>query len=84
MKNRLNPQNGLCLSALHDKAYDVGLITVLPDFTVRVSARLKGAELGVFARDSLARFDGCAIQLPERLGPHPEFLAAHAARFGFV
>lgn len=21
-KNRLNPQNGLCLSALHDKAYD--------------------------------------------------------------
>ena len=83
-KNRLNPQNGLCLSALHDKAYDLGLITVLPDFTVRVSARLKGAELGEFARDSLARFDGCLIQLPERLGPNPEFLAAHAVRFGFV
>ena len=33
-KNRLNPQNGLCLSALHDKAYDIGLITVLPDCTV--------------------------------------------------
>ena len=32
-KNRLNPQNGLCLSALHDKAYDLGLITVLPDST---------------------------------------------------
>lgn len=23
-KNRLNPKNGLCLSALHDKAFDVG------------------------------------------------------------
>ena len=31
-KNQLNPQNGLCLSALHDKAYDIGLITVLPDY----------------------------------------------------
>ena len=29
--NRLNPQNGLCLSALHDRAYDQGLMTVLPD-----------------------------------------------------
>ena len=38
-KNRLNPQNGLCLSALHDRAYDQGLITVMPDFTVRVSAK---------------------------------------------
>ena len=83
-KNRLNPQNGLCLSALHDKAYDLGLITVLPDFTVRVSAKLKATELGEFARDALVRFDGCPIQLPERLGPNPEFLAAHAVRFGFV
>lgn len=24
-KNRLNPQNGLCLSALHDRAFDKGL-----------------------------------------------------------
>lgn len=27
-KNRLNPRNGLCLSALHDRAFDQGLITV--------------------------------------------------------
>ena len=35
--NRLNPSNGLCLSALHDKAFDYGLITVLPDWRIRVS-----------------------------------------------
>jgi putative restriction endonuclease len=27
-KNRLNPMNGLCLNALHDKAFDCGLITI--------------------------------------------------------
>ena len=27
-KNRLNPMNGLCLNALHDKAFDIGLITI--------------------------------------------------------
>ena len=35
--NRLNPRNGLCLSALHDRAFDVGLITVTTDFRVRIS-----------------------------------------------
>lgn len=38
---RTNPCNGLCLNALHDKAFDRGLITVLPDYTVRVSKELK-------------------------------------------
>ncbi len=42
-KNRLNPHNGLCLSALHDRAYDQGLITVMPDFKVRVSKQLKSS-----------------------------------------
>ena len=35
--NRVNPRNGLLLSALHDKAFDTGLITVENDMTVRVS-----------------------------------------------
>ena len=84
VKNRLNPQNRLCLSALHDKAYDIGLITVMPDFKVRVSAHFKSSQLDAFAKDSLARFDGCFICLPERLGPNPEFLTTHAIRFGFL
>lgn len=83
-KNRLSPQNGLCLSALHDKAYDIGLIAVLPDFKVRVSAYLKSSQLDTFATDSLAEFDSCPIRLPERFGPNPGFLAAHALRFGFL
>lgn len=83
-KNRLNPQNGLCLSALHDKAYDIGLISVLPDFTVRVSKRLQDVELDGFAKETLSKYNGQKIALPERFKPNPSFLQAHAARFDFV
>ena len=40
-KNRLNPHNGLCLSAIHDRAFDRGLITVTPDLKVRVAEEVK-------------------------------------------
>ena len=83
-QNRLNPQNGLCLSALHDKAYDLGLITVLPDFTVRVSQQLKGAGVDGFTQDSITSYDGGAITLPERFRPDPAFLESHAKRFHFL
>jgi putative restriction endonuclease len=63
-QNRLNPSNGLCLSALHDRAYDQGLITVLPDFTIRVGEALRRPELDPFAQTSLAQCQGQAIRLP--------------------
>jgi putative restriction endonuclease len=83
-KNRLNPQNGLCLSALHDRAYDQGMITVMPDFKVHVSKSLSARVNDTFLVESLLRFDGMAITLPERFKPKPEFLASHARRFGFL
>lgn len=83
-KNRLNPQNGLCLSALHDKAYDQGFITVMPDFTVRVAPALKAQQEENFMADALLRFDGLSIRLPERFRPEPEFLAFHARTYGFI
>lgn len=83
-KNRLNPQNGLCLSALHDKAYDTGLITVMPDFTVRVARDIQASNADPFMRVALARFNGKHIRMPERFRPSPDFLSAHAHRFGFA
>lgn len=35
--NRLNPKNGLALSALHDRAFDLGIITISEEMTVKVS-----------------------------------------------
>jgi putative restriction endonuclease len=81
--NRLNPQNGLCLSALHDKAFDQGLITVTPEFKVAVAPALKQKSADAFLANSLLVFDGQSIELPERFKPKEEFLAWHGRHFGF-
>ncbi|MEW5906869.1 MAG: HNH endonuclease [Elusimicrobiota bacterium] len=74
--NRLNPSNGLCLSALHDKAFDRGLITVLPDWRVRVSKDLLAAK-DEFCDSAINSLDGKKIELPEKFQPLTEFLQYH-------
>lgn len=74
---RLNPANGLCLSALHDKAYDVGLITVTPDFRIKISQQLKSLESSAISQDYLIGLEGQLIKLPKKFQPNPEFLAYH-------
>lgn len=83
-KNRLNPQNGLCLSALHDKAYDQGLLTVLPDYTVCIANSLRISANDSFLGAALVSYHGKSIRMPERFRPSPDFLKAHALRFGFL
>ena len=73
---RTNPSNGLCLNALHDKAFDRGLITVLPDYSIRVSSKLK-TEGDPSSIAWLMHCDNQFIQLPERFVPQREFLEYH-------
>jgi predicted restriction endonuclease len=74
--NRLNPSNGLCLSAIHDKAFDKGLITVSNDFRVIVSKKLRQKK-GDFLRDVILSLHEKKIALPDRFQPKVEFLAWH-------
>lgn len=74
--NRLNPKNGLCLSMLHDKAFDVGIITITENMTVMVS-RKQASQEDQFFDLSLLAYDGKPIALPEKFAPHGEFLAYH-------
>jgi putative restriction endonuclease len=78
--NRLNPSNGLCLSALHDRAFDQGLITVMPDFKIRVSKSLYRSKTK-FCETALLALDGRQISLPEKFLPAPELLQLHNERF---
>lgn len=73
---RTNPSNGLCLNALHDKAFDKGLITVLPNYTVRISSKLK-EEKDKEGMEWLLCCDKQSIRLPERFAPKKEFLEYH-------
>ena len=79
-KNRLNPRNGLCLSMLHDKAFDVGILTIAEDMTVRVS-RKNATDADHFFKSALLAYDGKPIALPEKFRPRAEFLAHHRNLF---
>jgi len=81
--NRLNPRNGLCLSALHDRAFDQGLIAVSPDHRVLISPALKTGTRDTFLKSSLLAYEGATIAMPERFKPDPAFLRHHCDRFGF-
>lgn len=74
---RLNPHNGLCLSALHDKAFEHGYITVTPDYVVRVSGAVAESKGDDFALETLGSLSGKPIRKPERFVPSPDFLAWH-------
>ena len=76
--DRLDPRNGLCLSTLHDAAFDAGLITLDEKLSVVLSKRLRG----FFPQPALERnfvpFDGQPIRLPEKLAePDADFLSYH-------
>ena len=75
-KNRLNPRNGLCLSMLHDKAFDLGLISVTDDFTVQVSPKLKRGD-DEFLCASILKYEGQQLRTPEKFLPHRDFLGYH-------
>lgn len=75
--NRLNPANGLCLSALHDKAFDRGLITVTPDYQIKVSSQLQD-DNSKLAKDYLLSLDNKKITLPKKFSPLKDLLAYHA------
>ena len=74
--NRLNPSNGLCLSAIHDRAFDKGLICLADDFTIIISDSLKRCS-DVFVKEVLLPLNGQKIESPERFSPQPEFVAWH-------
>lgn len=74
--NRLNPRNGLCLSMLHDKAFDTGMITLNEDLTVRVSRKYCREGDNFFA-DALLGYEGKTIAVPEKFRPDEAFLAFH-------
>lgn len=68
---RLNPQNGILLNALHDRAFDKGLITFADDYEMIVAKHLQ--------INSMARpfFENQVLSPPEKFAPDPSFLQYH-------
>jgi putative restriction endonuclease len=75
---RLDPRNGLCLSSLHDAAFDAGLITLDARLHVLLSGRLKSFFPQPILEQNFLPFEGITIRLPEKLTePSSKFLSFH-------
>lgn len=74
--NRLNPSNGLCLSAIHDKAFDQHLFTLSDDRRIVLSPSLKQTS-DTFLREVFWATEDKPIDLPDRFAPNSTFIAKH-------
>lgn len=74
--NRLNPRNGLALSALHDKAFDLGLIAI--DKNMRVILSNAGDYCSdEFYQTALKKYENKPIAMPDKFSPNKDFIAYH-------
>ena len=75
--NRVNPRNGLCLNAIHDRAFDRGLLTITPEFKIIISKSIKRNNADSAIQDFFLQYDGSEIKLPTRFLPDANFLEYH-------
>ncbi|WP_298352968.1 HNH endonuclease [Runella sp.] len=74
---RLNPENGICLSSLYDKAFDKGLIGITEQFSVVISKDLKMNANKDYYQKYFAELENKKLLLPIRYLPKKEFLQFH-------
>ena len=77
--HRADPRNGLCLSRIHDAAFDQGLVTFDSDYRLILSRELRSATTNEVLRTSFLAFEGRPLRLPEKFRPDPTFLEKHRA-----
>ncbi|NHB67508.1 HNH endonuclease [Perlabentimonas gracilis] len=76
-KNRLNPRNGIAINALHDKAFENGLITITPEYKIKVSNVLLKQKKTEILEKYFFQYQDKEIFLPSRFLPDSEFLKYH-------
>ncbi len=77
---RLNPANGICLSALYDRAFDKGYISIIrinDKFKVLVSSTLKEKQNEKYFLKYFSHLSSATILSPKKYLPKKEFLEYH-------
>lgn len=75
--NRLNPRNGLCLSAIHDRAFDLGLIAISKELRVVLSTRLRKLKHDPNVTSTFNVYEDQPIIVPRKFAPDLGFLEYH-------
>jgi putative restriction endonuclease len=78
---RLNVRNGLCLSRLHDAAFDQGLIAFDENYRLVLSPQLKAQLPQRTVSENFGAYEGESLGFPEdAILPDLAFLAQHRAK----
>ncbi len=75
--NRMNPENGLCLSATYDAAFDRHLISFDEDYRLIFAPSLRDYCSNEAFREQFQKFHGVKITMPSRFLPSQNLLADH-------
>lgn len=75
--NRMNPENGLCLSATYDAAFDKHLISFDDDYRMIVSRDIKDYYTNDITKEYFKKFEGKQILLPSLYLPNKKLLEKH-------
>ena len=82
--NRLNPENGLCLSATYDAAFDKHLVSLDEDYRFILSPALHEYCTNQAFQVQFKAFEGKRIEMPGRFLPSQELLEKHRKQMGMI
>lgn len=75
--NRMNPENGLCLSATYDAAFDKHLISFDEDYRMIVGKGIKDYYTNEATKEYFYNFEGKKMIMPKLYMPSQELLEKH-------
>lgn len=74
---RLNPENGICLSALFDRAFDKGFIGINGNYNIIISTELKKYTTSSYYDKYFGHLSGIKLRQPVEYYPSKDFLQYH-------
>jgi len=74
---RLDPRNGLCLSATYDAAFDKNLISLDDEYRIIISKNISDYYTSESVRQYFINKEGDKIKLPSSYLPHKDYLEVH-------
>lgn len=82
-KKRLDPRNGLCLSATYDAAFDRNLISLDDNYRIIISKDITDQYTNESVKNYFISKVGEKIKLPSSYLPHKDYLADHRSKGNF-
>lgn len=78
--NRMNPENGLCLSGTYDLAFDQHLISFDEQYRLILGNEVKDHFTNAITRNYFERYEGKQISMPSKYLPDQALLEIHRKR----